>query len=183
MKINAINKLMIGGLLSGASIALSGCGGDTFGKISKYMRDNNYTQKEYEELMYQNLKYPKNQQIMTMQSTLDSMVYRDLFNTTRLADDSSAVADFNALAGRTNISKVYPDDTKVSNSERIAKILKDENVTMSEYDSVISPETFESTQQHFADKLLYSKFFKKHGLTTKDFQAKFDSVSKLAKPY
>ena len=183
MKINAINKLMIGGLLAGASIALSGCGGGPYSKTAKYMRENNYAQNEYEELMHKNLQYPKNQQTMIMQSALDSMVYSDLFNTTRLADDSSAVADFNALAGRTNISKVYPDDTKVSNSERIAKILKDENVTMSEYDSVIFPETFESIQQHFADKLLYSKFFKKHGLTTKDFQAKFDSVSKLAKPY
>ena len=147
------------------------------------MRENNYAQNEYEELMHKNLQYPKNQQTMIMQSALDSMVYRNLLNSTKLADDSSVVADFNALAGRTNISKVYPDNNKISNSKRIAKILKDENVTMSEYDSATFPEGLEATQQYLADRLLYSKFFKEYGLMTEDFQAKFDSVSKLAKPY
>ena len=183
MKINALNSLLIGGLLTGASIALAGCD-STFAKASKYMREHNYTQKEYEEMLYKNSQYPKDLQNVVMQSTLDSMVYRDLLNATQLVGDSSIVADFNALAGRTNVSNInIKEGTFNPNDKRISKMLKDEGVTISEYESVMNGEALESVRQHNADRLLYSKFFKKYGLISKDFQTKFDSVSRLAKPY
>ena len=187
MQINKLNGILLGGMLAGTSLLVSGCDG-TYNRFARYMRENNRTQQEFETMLYRNEQYNKKEQECILQATLDSMAYRDLLNTTKAANDSEIVAEFNALAGRTNISRITLDknDTNVApNKAKILKMVKNEGVTKKEYDEVNAyekeiPEY--SHTQHFADKLLYSKFFTKHGLMTKDFKEKFDSIANVIRP-
>ena len=69
-------------------LGLSACS-DVKERAKDYMQDRPYSE-------YAELTNTKNHAFV--QSRLDSMAYRDIFNGTKLAEDSASVAEFNKIA-------------------------------------------------------------------------------------
>ena len=101
---------------------------------------------------------------------LDSLVYRDLLNGSKLAKDSSTVAEFNRIAA-TNRAVSSDFETNLLN----------EGLSAKEYNKI--RDCINAREQQFlSDKILYGKLFKEKGLMTKDFAKRFLAVSRFADP-
>ena len=107
------------------------------------------------------------------QAVLDSLVYRDLLNTTKLAKDSTAIAEFNRICAINEYSS--------NNSSNFEENLLKEGISAKEFNYIRS-KVEPATRQFEADKVLFGKLFKEKGLTTEDFARKFLAVSKFANP-
>ena len=150
------------------AMALASCT-QPIGKIKEYCEEFDKSAVEYKECIdrCEGLYSPKDQAI------LDSLVYRDLLNTTKLAKDSSAIAEFNRICATNKY-----DSNNCSNFEE--NLLK-EGVSAKEFNCIRS-QAAPVERQFEADKALFGKLFKEKGLTTEDFARKFLAVSKFANP-
>ena len=100
-------------------------------------------------------------------------MYRDLLNTTKLAKDSSAIAEFNRICATNKYSS--------NNSSNFEKNLLKEGLSAKEFNYIRS-RTEPAARQFEADKALFGRLFKEKGLTTEDFAREFLAVSKFANP-
>lgn len=141
--------------------------------IDVYCQDNNKTANEYYELY--NL---PNSVVKT--SRLDSLAYRDIFNTTQLAKDSSAVANFNKIAAEYRAPKNVVGSRPVKEFQRQKAI--EVGMTLNEYkamDACARPQV----RQHFLDKYGYQKFFETNGIWDGNVKAMCDNYSKTLMYY
>lgn len=109
------------------------------------------------------------------QAKLDSLAFRDIFNSTQAAKDSDKIAEFEALAV-----------SMQSSYNEIDKILTDEGITKKEYNfdsfNLQNDNDDDVHYQYFADNWMYRKFLTKHGLMTDSVQKVCDLVSRIIKP-
>lgn len=141
--------------------------------IDKYCKDNNKSANEYYELY--NL---PNSVVKT--SKLDSLAYRDIFNTTHLAKDSSAVADFNKIAAEYRAPKKAVGSRPVKEFQRQKAIAV--GMTLNEYkkiDACANPKV----RQHLLDEYGYKKFFENNGVWNDNVKAMCDNYSKTLMHY
>lgn len=159
------------------TVALTSCDSPS-SKAETYMGDR--PRKEYLELINS-----KNE--LLIQSKLDSMAYRDIFNGTNAAKDSTKVAEFNKIAAKMRPSLGTKGTWK--NYVEINKKLIRNGITIKEFKKInktwskFSTDTRNTlTCQHYADDWAYRKFFKKIGILDDKLNAKCDSVSEIIRP-
>ena len=150
------------------AMALTSCT-QPIGRIKDYCEEFDKSAVEYKECIdrCEGVYSPKDQAV------LDSLVYRDLLNTTKLVKDSSAIAEFNRICATNKY-----DSNNCSNFEE--NLLK-EGVSAKEFNCIRSQIT-PAASQFEADKVLFGRLFKEKGLKTEDFARKFLAVSKFANP-
>ena len=108
-------------------------------------------------------------QIAKEQAEADSAFYRNIFNQTQAAKDSSAVADFNKIAsGMKNLSA----DRRKSLSQEILKNAQENGADIEQTNIIkgvqyISNSLAIRTKQKLADSFVYGNLFKKYGITDK----------------
>ena len=122
------------------AMALAGCQSPLNNKIQVYCEGEGKSQIEYEK-------------ITKTQSGLDSLVYRDIFNATNLANDSTAIADFNKIANKT---RSYYTSFEFLNAT------KEANISAKEYSEI--SKNGGNRLIYDCEKFLYTKFFKDNGL-------------------
>lgn len=121
-----------------------------------------------------------------VQSRLDSLAYRDIFNGTNAAKDSAKVAEFNKIASEMRPS--FSSSEPLDYCKEIGNILVNKGITNKEYknfpDFIVpfSRRWNVENSQHFADDWAYRKFFSKIGVMDEKLNAKCDSISKLIRP-
>ena len=120
------------------AITLVGCQSVST-KIRDYCINEEKTQVEYKK-------------IEPTQRALDSLVYRDIFNSTTLAKDSVAIAEFNEIAKK-------PD--KDAWDARHKKLL-DSGISAKDYNNMYLTDSKRFVYDY--DKYMYTKFFQEHGL-------------------
>ena len=119
------------------AMALVGCQ-DNYTKIKDYCLETGKTQKEFE-------------MVEKSQRGLDSLIYRDIFNGTTLAKDSTALVEFNKTVSKNkSIDKDY-----FNNLKNEASIRDYQNIH--EHSNPVR-------RQYEADKYMYTKFFQEQGL-------------------
>ena len=150
------------------TLALASCT-QPIGKIKEYCEEYDKSAVEYKECIDRcvGLYSPNDQAI------LDSLVYRDLLNTTELAKDSSTIAEFNRICATNKYSS--------NNSSNFEENLLKEGISAKEFNYIRS-KSEPAARQFEADKVLFGKLFKEKGLTTEDFAREFLAVSKFAHP-
>lgn len=148
-------------------------------RAQKYMSETNRTQLELEELT-------QGEDENTVQSRLDSLAYRDIFNSTQAAKDSAHVAEFNKIAA-TMRPKVQGDmwDKMAAIDIRMVK----EGISIKELEEIKDKDSMFKTdpkrvliRQHYADDWAYRKFFSKIGIMNDSIADKCDEVSKKIRP-
>ena len=124
--------------LAAGFAALVGCQ-SVPSKIKEYCINEGKTQVEY-------------QKIEESQRALDSLVYRDIFNTTTLAKDSVAIAEFNKIA-----KSVQGDDW----DSRIKKLLES-GISAKDYNDMYTGNGNRFVYEY--DRYMYTMFFEDKGL-------------------
>ena len=150
------------------AMALASCT-QPIGKIKNYCEEFDKSAVEYKECIdkCEGKFSPKDQAV------LDSLVYRDLLNTTKLAKDSSAIAEFNRICATNKYSS--------NNSSNFEENLLKEGVSAKEFNYIRS-QTAPAARQFEADKSLFGRFFQNKGIMTEDFAREFIAVSKFLNP-
>ena len=151
------------------AMALVGCT-NPVNKINDYCRETDKTIKQYKECV------SRNEKIYGYQAILDSLVYRDLLNNSELANDSSAIAEFN----RISTSSRYRSSLE-GGMKDFDKFLVESELSTKDYQYIMDRNLPEN-RQFYADKFLFKKFFTEKGLMTEDFAKKFEHVSTFLKP-
>ena len=151
------------------AMALVGCT-HPINKINDYCRQTDKTIKQYNECVN------RNEDFCGFQAVLDSLVYRDLLNNSELANDSSAIAEFN----RISTSSRYRSSLE-GGMKDFDKFLVESELSTKDYQYIMDRNLPEN-RQYYADKYLFKKFFTEKGLMTKDFAKKFEHVSTFLKP-
>lgn len=122
----------------------------------------------------------------TLQSRLDSMAYRDVFNSTKAAQDSEKVANFNKIAAnyravlddKYNFKKAIKSiKSKLVSGGITVKDLKKINSNTDNYGHPLH------LTQHYADDWAYRKYFKKIGIYKGNIPKKCDEISKSIRPF
>lgn len=114
-----------------------------------------------------------------MQSSLDSLAYREIFNSSQAAADSAAVNEFNKLASSMRRAPETPSYTlNYDLHNKLGKM-----VTHKQFKQ-IENETKRDvlTLQFKTDSVAYRRFFEKHGLLNDSTLKKFTAVAKKIKP-
>lgn len=110
------------------------------------------------------------------QADLDSVAYRNIFNSTIAAKDSDKVAQFNEVAGNMKFR-----------FNEIDRILTDEGISPEEYNmenfKLADDVDTSRAYQHFADSWMYKNLFKKMGILSDSIAKKCDEVTEKTKPY
>lgn len=109
------------------------------------------------------------QQVAIEQAQRDFLFYKNIFDQTQAAKDSSAVADFNKIAASMGII------TKTKRTEVSKEILKnaEENGITKEEKNIIKGVRYVSNplsiqlQQMYADRFVFEKFFEKYRTANK----------------
>lgn len=175
LSMKAIAPLATAGMLT-----LSSCN-DVDNRANQYLSENNHSMNDYNNIKESNL-------CIERQSKLDSIAYRDIFNSTQASKDSANVAEFNKIA-----SKMRGKTDKINNSENmlnsIKKKMADANISVKEFNSIEessykfrSSATVINNLQHHADDWAYRKFFKKIGIMNDSIAKKCDKISLKIRP-
>ena len=142
-------------------------------KLKDYCGATDKSQKEYVTLKTRFKENSNNKKIVANQALLDSLVYRDLFNQTHLANDSASVAEFNKIA------RTY----KAENINFYNELLNT-GITVDDFERV-RKKRHEGLNdlQYKADKYLFGNFFTKKGLMGDEkFAKKFETLSLFLSP-
>jgi len=121
-----------------------------------------------------------------VQSKLDSVAYKDVFESTNLAKDSVAVKEFNAIAALAQAPKLGETTVKMKNNLLKTRIgFKIYNEITSQFSDLF----FSNGErcgyeylQYITDSINYRKFFDKHELMDRKTLKKFKEVSKKIRP-
>jgi hypothetical protein len=143
-----------------AGLILTGCATIQQYKTKEYCLGTNRTETEYWDIMNKMGSTKADQQ-----ARLDSLAFRDIFNGTQLANDSAAIADFN---------KIYQNRLYTENCE---KFLKENDISMEDYDYIINSKQNDAKRQFEADYFLYNKFFEQKGLKTQEVNDKIERTA------
>ena len=149
-------------------------------RAKDYMSGTNRTQKELEELT-------NNTNAQTIQYKLDSLAYRDIFNSTQAAKDSTCAAEFNKVA-----AKMRPETNGGMWDDIYAvddKLIR-EGISIKEFNEIKEKDSWlkddrkrVNTSQHYADDWAYRKLFEKIGIMNDSIAKKCDEVSEKIRPY
>lgn len=112
----------------------------------RYCRNHDKTQLELEQIL------SDDNETRSVQSKLDSMAYRDIFNSTCAAKDSAAVAQFNKIASK------YDNTIEARGLDNIKK----DGISAREFDEITA--VGGNLRQFKTDKFAYRNFFKKIGI-------------------
>lgn len=167
MKVSLKNLVMPSCFLA-AGLFMS-CG-ETFsrGKATQYCQNFGKTQQELEQILSPD-------DAREVQVKLDSMAYRDVFNTTKLAKDSSAVAEFNKIAAK------YNNRIDKEGHEQGLENIKKDDINAKEYKNITNWEA-KTLRQFFIDKFAYRNFFKKNGIMDDNLDKICTQVEEQIKP-
>lgn len=191
----------IGKVITGSMIALSsltGCdSGITYNnKAEEYMADK--PAKEY--LQMEKGWRNEKMRYADIQSSLDSVAYKDIFNGTKAAKDSSKVAEFNKIAAKMKVDKnikTYEEAFKNLDNKTLNMGIttKEHKMNLKEYNNYeykksvgrfiynhIDNSKVLQCRQFKADSIAYNKFFKKHNLLNDSVISQITKVSKKIKP-
>lgn len=193
---NFIGKAITGSMITLSS--LTGCdSGITYNnRAEKYMADK--PAKEYIQMekgwRNDNMRYAD------MQSSLDSVAYKDIFNGTKAAKDSSKVAEFNKIAGQMKVDKnikTYNEafknldnkilDMGITTKEHKMNLKEYNNYQCTEHTGWVRHREIDNSKvlqcrQFKTDSIAYNKFFKKHNLLNDSVINQITKVSKKIKP-
>jgi len=183
MNISTISKFKNTGLAVMTAGLLSACQVGTVAKKTEaYFQDK--PQIEYQEFV----KDCKNRKLNECQAQgkLDSLAYRDLFNSTVAVNDSEIVKEFNKIAN---------NSIGVQNVKGLLDYLSATNLSRNEYKKVVENSSKEmsfgwtsssvvnySQIQHRTDSIYYRNFFEKHGLLDSANLAKFNEITEKVRP-
>ena len=129
--------------------------------------------KTYEEVINV-VKFSNNQSIQ--QAKLDSLAFRNIFNTTKAAKDPAKVAEFDKTAK--DMQSTFNEIDRILTEKGISP--KEYNYNSFNLDKDLKDESVE--YQYFADNWMYRKLFKKFGIMTDSVKVACDKVSKIIKP-
>lgn len=130
-----------------------------------YCSENNKTTKDYFNIVNE-------ENLTTKMSKLDSMAYRDIFESTRLAKDSNAVAEFTSIADFYRSNKESEEDTKAFQEETAIE----DGMPFKDYNEMIHSASA-YLRQHIFDRFAYQKFFQTKGVYNDSVKAKCDKYS------
>lgn len=166
-------KKLAGALTISAGALLSGCNEITvYERAEQYM--GNKLQKELNEVVGDRIGI--NEHSILTQSKLDSVAYRDVFETTQAAKDSSKVAEFTKIAQQNRSNDVYKKLADKATVKEYKNILKDsKKVRWNDYWG-------HEYIQHKIDSIAYRQFFEKHNLLNDKTLKLFNKVSNQVKP-
>ena len=114
-----------------------------------------------------------------MQSSLDSLAYREIFTSSQVAADSAAVNEFNKLAA--SIRRASKTPSYRLSSDLYNKLSK--MVTHKQFKQIEKEASGDIlTLQFKADSVAYRRFFEKHGLLNDSTLTKFTAIAKKIRP-
>ena len=172
-------KNLMGTLTIASSTLLTGCSGTSvYERAEQYMQDKPQT--EFNEVINNgNFLGGSSKPYITTQSKLDSVAYRDVFESTQGIKDSSKVAEFNKIAQQNRGENLSEVSRKLANNTKA----KDYNKIINDSRKYNKVGYFaEEYIQHKTDSLAYRKFFEKHNLLDSKTLKMFNKVSKQIKP-
>ena len=150
--------------------------------IQRYMQENGYTQKEQDSIINSTKRDYKEAEFAAIQSKLDSMAYRNLFNQTNLVNNSYAVNEFNKIAQQCNLEKTLANCTAPHTKSRefFKNLMEKNNVPAEQGDSSLKNfprpggilQTYPSDiqkNQYYIDRFFYRQLFEKLGLMSSKF--------------
>lgn len=183
MKVNPIKVACNVGMATLAAGMLSACTSTYIpDKTKEYFQDKPAL--EYQEFVND----CKNRTLNSMQSQakLDSLAYREIFNTTEAAKDSEIIKEYNEIAN-TGLNTLSHKELKQN--------LANTGITLNEYNKIwkscthrggfLASQQFTSGAkvQHKTDSISYRQFFEKHGLLDAENTAKFNEIIEKIRPY
>lgn len=181
-------------LIATGVLAMGGCGFDNSKKLHDYMAKKGETQERLDSVLNATQLNSHDREAILRQSTVDSMAYRDLFNTTELVKDSNILAEFNKIAAKASLLKVQrpsniseyesykdhiyntavSDNIDINEADDLKNILNTTKIGLTEGRS-----EFSAKLQFLSDMYFYGKFFQKYGLTSnEEFNKKYEEVAK-----
>lgn len=153
-------------------------------RTKEYMKKHDYTQKSYDALKSDIREL--NGRSIILQSRLDSMAYRDIFNTTQAAKDSAKIAEFERIAAAMRPNEIYPPSNALYS---IDEKLSENGISIKKMDEIEAQDdwfssdvTRANTKLHLADDWAYREFFKKIGILNDSISKQCDDVSKEIRP-
>lgn len=170
--------------------AVCGVGGGVFGKlqnklaeerrnniearVESYMENRPHT--EFIEI--KNQAYGYGNTGVYMQSSLDSLAYREIFESSQAAADSAAVNEFNKLAPSMRRALDAPHTSRYDLYNKLGKM-----VTHKQFKQIKNEAKGDVlTLQFKADSVAYRRFFEKHGLLNDSTLKKFTAIAKKIRP-
>ena len=114
-----------------------------------------------------------------MQSSVDSLAYREIFTSSLAAADSAAVNEFNKLASSMRRDAISPYLGLSSHLyNKLGKMLTHKQFKQIENEAKKDVLTL----QFKADSVAYRRFFEKHGLLNDSTLKKFSAIAKKIRP-
>lgn len=159
---------------------LTGCSGKfVYERAKQYMQDKPQT--EFNEVVNNGDYFTRSPEAyIKTQSKLDSVAYRDVFETTQGIKDSSKVAEFNKIAQQNRGENLSEISAKLANKTKVKDYNKIINDSRKYY---FKPGYYTQEYiQYKTDSLAYRKFFEKHNLLDSKTLKMFNEVSKQIKP-
>lgn len=167
MNIKAIMPICAAGLLT-----LTACS-DVKKRAKDYLSENNHTLRTYNEVISAD----------NIQSKLDSVAYRDVFNSTKASKDSTLDAEFNKIT-----TKMRGTGSGWERWVDINKRLENEGIKLKDFDKIDLTDTSIddgvriNKRQHYADDWAYRKFFTKIGIMNDSIAKICDNISIKIRP-
>ena len=168
-------KKLFGAFTIASCALLCGCEGKSVYKNAEQYLGNR-PRKELNEVVGD--RSYMNEKAVIAQSKLDSIAYRDVFNTTEAAKDSSKVAEFNKIANQNRSDKVYKMLADKATVNEYNKISEDAWKKRWNFPSSLELEYI----QHKNDSIAYRQFFEKHNLLNGKTLKLFNKISKQIRP-
>ena len=128
----------------GMTALLSACM-NTEDRVKSYMIRANHSQMEYEKIL-------SNENERFIQSKLDSLAYRDVFNGTQAAKDSACVAEFNKIAADMRPASDFSESKAI---EIIKKKLTEKGISVKDFQSVTNQSS--EVRWSFSLRTVFSK--------------------------
>lgn len=148
-------------------------GSDVLSAAKQYCTENNKTVEEFDEIKHAGGRDKK-------MSKLDSIAYSDIFKTTKLAQDSTKVAEFNKIAAKNRSLTTYEDEPFFYNFA-IRSFLNDKatkyGMHFKDYEKMQEKDDV-AYRQNYIDNFVYQKFFKDNNVLDKKVKALCDAYSK-----
>ena len=156
-KISNITPKKMFPLVAAGLMTLTSCATLEQAKVKEYCLCTNRTETEYWDIMNKMGDTKSDQQ-----ARLDSLVYRDIFNGTKLAFDSAAVADFN---------KIYSNRLYTENHNNF---LKENGCTDEDIEGI---ERLNDKKKQFeTDYYLFNRLLDKYNANTPEIEKKIDKA-------
>lgn len=176
-----------------ASTMLFGSCFDNSKKLHDYMEDKGYKQIELDSVLEATKRYDIDKESAVRQKTVDSMAYRDLFNSTSLTGDSAIVAEFNKIAAKASLENIADNsrnigvkcrehiyNTAISDGLDIEGATELKNILHDLQTVYVNHDAIAAMYQYYSDMYFYGIFFAKNGLLdNENFANKFNETAKM----